>query len=215
MDIASATAASAQTAKAQKSLSGNMDTFLRLLTTQLQYQDPLEPLDATKFTEQLVSYSQVEQQINTNANLQALISMSKSAAGANAVGYLGKTALTKGEASSLEAGAAAWRYTLPADAATVQLRITDANGTVLRTLPGAKTLGAHDFTWDGLNSSGAAVPPGTYRLVVQANAADGSAISPTTWGLGTVKEIDMSSLEPIVTIGTRKVNLSDIAGLKN
>ena len=58
MDVGTVTTQTAAVAKAQKSLSGNYETFLRLLTTQLQNQDPLEPLDATKFTEQLVSYSQ-------------------------------------------------------------------------------------------------------------------------------------------------------------
>lgn len=215
MDVGSIAAGAAKTATAQKSLSGNFDTFLRLLTTQLQYQDPLEPLDATKFTEQLVSYSQVEQQINTNSNLEALIAMSKSAAGANAVSYLGKTALTKGDASSLEGGEASWRYTLPTDASSVQLRITDANGTLVRTIAGSATLGAHDFVWDGKNGSGTAMPAGNYRLSVVAKAADGKAVPYSVWGLGTVKEIDMSGLEPVVTIGSRKVSLGDIAGLKN
>jgi flagellar basal-body rod modification protein FlgD len=215
MDVGSINAATAQNAQARQSLSGNFDTFLRLLTTQLQYQDPLEPLDATKFTEQLVSYSQVEQQINTNANLEALIAMQRSAAGANAVGYLGKTALTQGDASSLDAGGASWRYALPADAATVQLRITDANGNVVRTLAGSTTLGAHDFTWDGQNSGGVAMPAGAYRLVVVAKDASGADMPYSVWGLGTVKELDMSGLEPLLTIGTRKVSLSQIAGLKN
>ena len=104
------------TAKAQASLSGNYETFLRLLTTQLQNQDPLEPLDATKFTEQLVSYSQVEQQIATNSSLNTLISVTRSSAGATAVSFLGKNAITAGQVSNLSDGNASWQYTLPQDA---------------------------------------------------------------------------------------------------
>ena len=102
MDVNAATAAASQTATAKTSLSGNFDMFLRLLTTQLQNQDPLEPLDSTKFTEQLVSYSQVEQQINTNANLEALLALTKAGAGSIAVSYLGKTAVTAGPLTALD-----------------------------------------------------------------------------------------------------------------
>jgi len=210
-----AAAAASQTTQAQKSLSGNFDTFLRLLTTQLQNQDPLEPLDSTKFTEQLVSYSQVEQQINTNKNLETLLALSKSAAGANAVGYLGKTALTTGSLSSLDDGAATWRYALPSDAASVQLVVTDAAGRVVRSLPGEGTVGTHEVTWDGRNAAGTEMPEGAYRLTVIAKAADNSEIASVIFGLGLVKEIDMSTAEPLALIGNRAVKLDEIVGLKN
>ena len=80
---------STQSAATQQ-LTGNFDTFLQLLTTQLQNQDPLNPMDSSQFTQQLVSFSQVEQQINTNSNLQNLISLTGANAGAGAVSYLGK-----------------------------------------------------------------------------------------------------------------------------
>ena len=209
------TAAATQT-QAQKTLSGNFDTFLKLLTTQLQNQDPLEPLDSTKFTEQLVNYSQVEQQINTNSNLESLIGLSKSSAGANAVGYLGKTALTKGDATSLEGGTAKWRYALPKDATTLELAVTDQNGRVVRTLTGGdKTVGTHEIAWDGKNNAGTAMPDGTYRLAVVAKDAGGKAIGNGVWGVGMVKEVDMSGADPLVLIGKRAVKLADIVGLKD
>lgn len=214
MDIGNVAATTSQTT-AKKSLSGNFDTFLRLLTTQLQNQDPLEPMDATKFTDQLVSYSQVEQQINTNANLNSLISMTRSAAGANAVGYLGKTAFTNGNTSSLDGGAASWRYTLSTDANTLQLSIKDESGRVVRTMTGDKNTGAHDFTWDGRNDAGATLPKGVYSLTVTARKADGTAIATPTFGVGMIKEIDMSGAQPLLLIGTRSVTLADILGFKN
>ena len=214
MDVNAATAAASQTATAKTSLSGNFDMFLRLLTTQLQNQDPLEPLDSTKFTEQLVSYSQVEQQINTNANLEALLALTKAGAGSIAVSYLGKTAVTAGPLTALDDDAAVWRYKLPADAANVQLSILDASGTVVRTLPGANTTGTHDFVWDGKNGLGNALPEGTYRLAINARAADGSTIAAAITGIGLVKEVDMSGAEPMVTIANRIVKLSEILGLK-
>src|ERR1700742_3558129 len=90
--------AGANTAVSQ--LSSNFSTFLTLLTTQLKDQDPTSPMDSSQFTQQLVEYSQVEQQIDTNTNLQTLISQGTSAAGTMAATYLGKqVSVTNGNAS--------------------------------------------------------------------------------------------------------------------
>jgi hypothetical protein len=93
MDVTPATSASTTSAaaNAQKSLSGNFETFLTLLTTQLKNQDPLSPMDSNQFTQQLVQFSQVEQQINSNKNLESLIALTKSQSATSAVSYLGKT----------------------------------------------------------------------------------------------------------------------------
>jgi len=212
---AASTAQSTQTAKAQATLSSNYETFLKLLTTQLQNQDPLSPLDSTKFTEQLVSYSQVEQQIQTNTNLASLISTTKSAAGANAVNYLGKTAVTSGPVSSLSDGSASWRYSLPRDASAIQVNVTDGKGNIIRTLTGNASTGTHQITWDGKSSTGATMPGGQYSLAITARGADGAAIPAKISGLGLVKEIDMSGVEPLVQVGSRQLKLTDIVGLQN
>jgi flagellar basal-body rod modification protein FlgD len=209
------TAAASTNTQARQTLSANMDTFLRLLTAQLQNQDPLSPMDTNQFTQQLVMYSQVEQQIQTNDNLSSLIALQKSAAGSNAVSYLGRTAYTQGGDTSLADGAANWRYTMPNDAATVTLTVADANGKTVYTTTGEGDLGDHDFTWDGKNSAGVAQANGTYTLSIAAKAADGTALTPTVEGVGVVKEIDMSSATPQVTVGTRKIDLSEIVGMKN
>lgn len=215
MDIGAVSSATSAANQAQKSLSSNYTMFLKLLTTQLQNQDPLSPQDATKFTEQLVSYSQVEQQISTNTNLSSLIALTKSAAGANAVSYLGKTALTAGNNSALVDGNATWRYSLPQDASSIQIKVTDQNGHVVRTLSGPANVGAHDISWDGKDSSGSQMPDGTYRLTIAAVKADGSAITSSVYGSGLISEIDMSGSEPVLFMGTRKLGLADITGFKN
>ncbi len=215
MTVASVTSQPSQINQARTTLSSNYETFLRLLTTQLQNQDPLSPQDATKFTEQLVSYSQVEQQISTNANLNSLIALTKSAAGANAVSYLGKNAFTAGPASTLTGGQAAWQYALPRDAAHLQINVTDLGGHVVRTLNGDASVGTHSITWDGKNSSGTQMPEGTYHLSVAAKTADDKPIPATISGFGVISEIDMTGVEPILSIGSRKLKLSDITGFKN
>src|SRR6201981_1569760 len=95
-----------QAAGASKTLSSNFDTFLTLLTTQLQNQDPLSPMDSNQFTQQLVQFSQVEQQINTNDNLKSLITQGANQTGAYAVSYLGKAVTIAGGNAPLANGQA-------------------------------------------------------------------------------------------------------------
>ena len=127
------TPATAQTTAAgsMAPLSGNFSTFLTLLTTQLKNQDPTSPMDSNQFTQQLVMYSQVEQQIQSNDNLKTQISQGTTSASSMATTYLGKkVSVTNGQAS-LSGGAANWTYSLNATATTNQLPITNASGKIV------------------------------------------------------------------------------------
>src|SRR6201996_2126174 len=126
-------------------LSSNFSTFLTLLTTQLQNQDPTSPMDSNQFTQQLVEFSQVEQQINTNTNLQTLIGQGTGQAGTFATAYLGKSvSVTNGDAS-LTNGQASWTYNLGATAASTMLTVTNSGGAVVYTGAGATTAGNNNF----------------------------------------------------------------------
>src|ERR1700684_4390416 len=87
-------------------IASNFTEFLQLLTTQLQNQDPLSPMDTNQFTQQLVEFSQVEQQMNTNTNLQTLITQGQTQSGAYATGYLGKVVTVTGGQAALTDGQA-------------------------------------------------------------------------------------------------------------
>src|SRR3954466_3300307 len=106
----SSTALPAATPDSMKQLSGNFSTFLTLLTTQLKNQDPTSPMDSNAFTQQLVMYSQVEQQIDTNTNLKSLISQGSSSAAAVTTGYLGKKVSIVNGSAALIGGNATWTY---------------------------------------------------------------------------------------------------------
>ena len=151
-------------------LSGNFDTFLQLLTTQLQNQDPTSPMDSNQFTQQLVEYSQVEQQINTNTNLQTLITQGTSQSGAYATVYLGKNVTVTNGKASLTNGAASWTYNLGTTAASTTLTVTNASGSVVYTGAGETTAGNNTFNWNGQDNNGNQLPDGTYTLAVTATA---------------------------------------------
>ena len=181
-------AASGSSNSALNQLSGNFDTFLQLLTTQLQNQDPLDPMDTSQFTQQLVEYSQVEQQIDTNTNLQSLISQGTQQSAAYATGYLGKTVTVSGGEGSLTNGQAQWNYNLGTASSSTTLQITDANGNVVFNGSGQTTAGNNTFNWNGQDNNGNQLPDGSYTLAVK--AAAGSQTVTTT-----VTEITSGGIE--------------------
>jgi flagellar basal-body rod modification protein FlgD len=196
-------------------LSSNFSTFLTLLTTQLKNQDPTSPMDSNTFTQQLVEYSQVEQQIDTNTNLQTLISQGTSNAAAVTSGYLGKkVSITNGNAS-LTGGVANWTYNLATSAASTQLSITDANGKIAYTGAGETTSGNHSFTWNGQDSNGNQLADGSYKLTVTAADSGGATVTSTVASAGTVSQIDLTGATPQLMIGNMEVGLGDIAAIAN
>ena len=212
---AAATTPAAPTPNATKQLSSNFSTFLTLLTTQLKNQDPTSPMDSNAFTQQLVMYSQVEQQIDTNTNLKSLITQGSSNAAAITTGYLGKkVSITNGNAS-LTGGAAKWSYNLATAAANTQLTVTDAGGRAVFTGAGATTAGNQTFTWDGKDNSGNQLSDGTYKLTVTATDAANGTVTSTVASAGTVTQIDMTGATPQLIIGNMEVGLADIAAVAN
>jgi len=200
---------------AMSQLSSNFSTFLTLLTTQLKNQDPTSPMDSNQFTQQLVMYSQVEQQINTNDNLKTLIGQGTTNAAAMAGTYLGKkVSITNGNAS-LTAGAANWSYDLATASAATQLTITDANGKTVYTGAGATTAGNHLFAWDGKDNGGNQLNDGTYKLTVTAADSASNKVTSSVASAGTISQIDMTSGTPQLVVGNMELGLGDIAVLGN
>jgi flagellar basal-body rod modification protein FlgD len=214
--IPSTTAAASGTSSnsAMNQLSGNFQTFLKLLTTQLQNQNPLDPMDTSQFTQQLVEYSQVEQQIDTNGNLQSLISQGTQQSAAYATGYLGKTVTVSGGEGSLANGQAQWTYNLGADATSTTLQVTDANGSVVYSGSGQTTKGNSTFNWNGQDNAGNQLPDGSYTLAVKASAG-GQTVTTNVTAVGTVSEVNMINGTPQLLIGSMEVPLTSISSVQN
>jgi flagellar basal-body rod modification protein FlgD len=195
-------------------LTGNFDTFLQLLTTQLQNQDPMNPMDSNQFTQQLVEFSQVEQQINTNSNLQNLIGLTEGNAGSAAVGYLGKNVtITNGNGALINSDCQ-WTYNLPSTPSSVTLTVTNSSGqTVYTDTINSATSGNNTFDWKGQESDGSTAPDGTYTLSVSATGAGGSSITPSISYTGAVSEISFQNGVPVLMIGTMAVPLSQVSSI--
>ena len=179
--LISATTGAAATSKAK--LATDFDQFLKLLTAQLQNQDPLDPLNSNEFVQQLVSFTGVEQAIATNANLENLIALNKAGQAASAVGYLGTTIEATGNQIALAGGEARFLYTLPENAASISILIADDAGETVFVGKGNITAGEHGFVWDGRDANGVPQPDGIYKVTVSGFTADDILLSiPTVIG---------------------------------
>jgi len=211
--ISNNAAASASNAGAK--LASNFETFLTLLTTQLKNQDPTAPMDSNQFTQQLVQFSQVEQQIATNTNLAGLLAQGQAQTAAYATSYLGKVASVTNGMASLDEGEANWTYTLDANASDASLTVTNMQGKVVFTTPSQKDAGTHTFTWDGKDNGGNELPGGAYRLTVVAAAADGAKVNTSVASAGLIGQIDMTGGVPKFVIGNMTAGLGEIAAVSN
>lgn len=204
------TAASAKSPDALSQLTGNLDSFLTLLTTQLKNQDPLDPLDTEKFTSQLVEFASVEQSIQTNKHLETLIGLQAAADREGALAMLGKTIMIEsGKAASLGAGAS-WSYDLPAGAASVRLTLLNDKGQPVGQFAGDPQPGAHEFVWDGKLADGSVAPAGVYTLAVQAKDATGAAALFTLQSRTTVNSVLFGASGPQLETPIGPLALSDV-----
>lgn len=199
---------------ASSRLTDTFDTFLTLLTTQLQNQDPLSPMDSQEFVSQLVQFSSVEQQIQTTQAMQALLSVQAALAQLSSVDYIGKYALVMTNGALLADERAEWFYELPEEASSSQLVITNEQGAVVRTLDGQRGTGEHRIIWDGLDNEGNQSPEGVYFLEVVAMDADGERIDAQISVGGRVTGVELNEGQAIVEVGGMKVPASRIIRLR-
>jgi flagellar basal-body rod modification protein FlgD len=196
----------------RQGIADNFDTFLQLLTTQLRNQNPLDPLDTNAFTQQLVQFSSVEQQLKTNEFLSALVQANTNSVQTNAVNYIGKTVSAEGVRAELVNGQAVWNFALE-DAAETSVTIKDKDGNVVYTEKGQLQAGAGQFNWNGKTSTGAKAPDGTYSISMTGLNAEGKNVPITTEFTGVVTGVDFTGSEPVLLIGPTRVNLSGVRAI--
>lgn len=207
---AAATTSKAGSGTSAQEIAGNFTQFLTLLTTQLKNQNPLDPMDTNQFTQQLVQFAGVEQQLKTNDRLDGILSSGKSASTATATSYIGKTITADGSSADLVSGSSVGWSLNAARAAKATVTILDAKNNVVGTQQTTLNTGSQTFTWNGKNSAGLNAPAGTYTIKVSAQDATGASVSVDTGISGTVDEVDLSGGTPVLMVGTRRVPLSSV-----
>ncbi|MBD8906068.1 flagellar hook assembly protein FlgD [Methylorubrum zatmanii] len=196
-----------------KSIAGNFTQFLTLLTTQLKNQNPLDPLDTNQFTQQLVQFAGVEQQLKTNASLDTILTNSKASAASSASGLIGRTVVADGATTDLTGGKATWTLTPDRAAAKAVITIKSKDGSVVATKTTTLKAGAQSFEWDGTSTSGLTAADGRYTITVDALDTTGAKVAVDTKVSGSVDGVDLSGSEPTLTIGTARVPVSSVKTL--
>lgn len=200
--------------KASSKLTENFETFLTLLTTQLRSQDPLEPMDPSEFTNQLVQFTEVEQSIATNKNLEQLVALANQNELSGAVSLIGKQIEAPETRSILENGSAEWTYSLNDQAKEVRLRVLDENNVAVFSTSGNTTLGNHQFSWDGIDKDGNQLNDGRYSLLVTAKDREGNSINSKINMIGTVKGVFSRDGKNMLEVGGIPISLSEIISVK-
>ena len=198
-------------------LSQNYQDFLKLLTTQLQNQDPTSPTDTNQLTQQIATLSSVEQQINMNKNLEALLAAYQSSESNTAVGYIGAQIETEGDQVVVSGTEGALVYYLPEGAASAEITVKDASGATVFTANGTNVAGRNQVIWNAKNTAGELVPEGAYTFTVKVKDSAGKAITEdvTTRTTGIVKSVEKIDGKNTLSLGPIQVDLDDVLSVRN
>lgn len=204
MDVTAIAGSQTAATNAGTRIAADFDTFLTLLTAQLQNQDPLDPLDTDKFVSQLVQFSSVEQTIQTNQNLETLIGLQSATQTANALALLGENVVFAGDRAVADNGTAEWRYAVPDGASAVALTVIDREGRIVAQAAGNSAAGEHSFAWTGGTDGG------VYRLGVAAVDRSGASLAAAARSVAAVTSVSSVTGAPRLTTALGDIGLADV-----
>jgi flagellar basal-body rod modification protein FlgD len=190
-------------------IASNFTEFLQLLTTQLQNQDPLSPMDTTQFTQQLVEFSQVEQQMQSNDQLSTLVSLEQTAQSTSALALVGATVVVNGSTVPMSNSTATW--TLNASKpATATITISDSTGQTAYSGQFGVNAGQQTFNWSGVGNDGKQWPDGNYTLTATAVDASGQSTSISTQVQAKVDSVDLTQSPPVLSISGQNYTMDQL-----
>lgn len=213
-NIGAETPVQPQTATDRAQLNETIDNFLLMLTTQLQNQDPLSPMDNTEFTNQLIGFSTVEQLINQNEKMDQFLE-TQTNAGLNAlIGYVGLEVESAGSSFAFDGGTARLGYDVPNNAASTSINVLDEFGRVVWRATGSAFPGKQDFVWNGQTLDNTPADPGTYRISVSSVNSEGDRVDAKTYTSGIVSALQTTDDGVQLSIGDRLVSATDVISVR-
>jgi len=189
------------------------DAFLKLLTTQLQFQDPLKPMESTAFVAQLAQFRQLETALETNKTLATLVQGNISMNNMGAASLLGRRVeVPEGKLSHQSGQSEKIVYQLDADASEVFIQVVNENGKVVKTFAMNKSQGkgSNQVFWDGKDNQGNQVQTGIYSYIGSATDADGKLAPINISSEGEVSGVSYGEGGPFVTVNGTAIPVSDI-----
>jgi flagellar basal-body rod modification protein FlgD len=216
MTVSSVTSGSSASSAAASSSSSAMSStsFLSLLVSELQNQDPLNATSTTDFVNQLSEYANFTEQQAINSSMSSLASAFSSLVTLNSVNYIGHNVVAKADTTTLSDGSATFGYSLSAAASKVSITIKDSSGNTVWTGSGTGDAGTNSFTWDGKDSSGKQLADGgKYTISITATDSAGNSVFNYSTITGTVTGIDTSTSTPTLTVNGVSISAGDIIGV--
>ncbi len=193
-----------------QSLNDTFDMFLKLLTTQLKYQDPLDPTDNNEFVNQLTQFSQTEAALDTNTKLDNLISLQNNSQLSSALDYVGKEVRADSIVLNLDDDGSDIIYALSGNSTKTEIKIIDSTGETVRILEGSKTAGQHEIHWDGKDANGNQLENGLYGFSVVATDAEDKVVQTAQGIQGSVTGIQLNSGVVVLNMGEVEIPLSSV-----
>jgi flagellar basal-body rod modification protein FlgD len=219
MDISSvastSTANSTGTTGAKKSAL-NQDDFLKLFTTQLRYQNPLEPMDNFQMATQLAQFNTVDALTRMNATMTQLAANQNSMNNLQIAGLIGKKVKTQGNSLAIQQGTVGEGMYQLAKPGKVAVQIFNAQGSLVRLIDaGSKDSSPQKIGWDGKNQAGSTLPDGVYTLKVLAVDTQGQSVPVTTYQTGTVDGVSLDNGSVALQVNGSKIQFGDILSILN
>ncbi len=205
----SASASASSSSSATVGIADNFNTFLTLLTTQLKNQNPLDPLNTNQFTQQLVMFAQVEQQMKGNDQLKSLVALQQTAQSTTALNYVGATVVVDGAATALANGKATWNLTA-GKPATGTVTIKASNGQTVYSGNIALNAGTQSYAWNGYGNNGVKWPDGNYTIGVTAADASKQPVTVSTEAEGTVDSVDLTQTPPVLSVNGQDYSVDKV-----
>ena len=214
--LSTATNINSSSQQAQRKVTLNQQDFLNLFVTQLQYQDPLAPMDSAQMAAQMAQFSSLEALNNISTSLQNLNSSQSTLTNLQASGLIGKKVETVGSTLSVSEGKISGASYQLNKSGKVTLKVYDRGGYLIRTVEeGVKDTSKQTLTWDGKNQNGESVPDGTYLFQVSAVDEKGQSIPVNSWIANTVSGVTIENGVTYLMCGSNKISLSDVTAILN
>jgi len=203
-----------QAASSQQQLNEDLNQFLTLLITQLENQDPLEPLDTNEFTSQLVQFASVEQQIQQNANIEQLIALQSANLVSDMVNFIGTTIEASGQVVPLENDNAEFSYTLENNANSTTISLRNEAGLTVFTTQGELSAGKHNYVWDGKDGNGIKQPDGAYTVTVSSQDHEGNLLNVDNSIFGRITSAGAENGTVTLFMGNIPTTMNEILAIK-
>lgn len=209
-----ATADSSASTAVSKVSSLGINDFITLMTTQLKYQDPTQPQDATAYVSQLAQFSTVSGVQEMNSSINQLLQQYKSSQTLSATSLVGHKVLVPASSTDVSSGDQVdGAVDTPSGASNIQVVVEDSAGQVVRQLSVAASSGLSKFTWDGLDDSGKAVGSGTYKFNAIASV-NGKSVSADTLLASTVDSVTIDTTNNSLQLNTGSLGAVQLADVR-